>query len=113
MPAFVLAAAMQARGTQFTFWFAIFAVLIGEDQRIVLANHFILGVAEDQRSARVPIDYQALFIKQDDGEVMGALRDQAHALLTLAQAFFGCAAFGDINERQHGAIDILLAGPVR
>ncbi|PAV93345.1 hypothetical protein WR25_21726 [Diploscapter pachys] len=113
MPALVLATTVQAGTAQFALGQATGPVLLGEDQLVMMAEHLILAIAEDQRGAGVPVGDQALLIKQDDGEIMGTLGDQAHALLALAQAFLGGAALADVDEGQHGAVDVALAGPIR
>ena len=54
-----------------------------------------------------------MVIEDDDGKVMGALGNQTHALLAQAQFLFGLTPLGDINEGQHGAINVVFTGAVR
>ncbi|MNG41370.1 hypothetical protein D3C84_1305160 [compost metagenome] len=50
-----------------------------------------------------------MLVEDDDGEVVRALGHQAHALLAKAHIFFGLTAFGDVDERQDRAVDMVLA----
>ncbi|MNO52219.1 hypothetical protein D3C76_426350 [compost metagenome] len=113
VPAFVLAALIQARALQFALRHTVLAVFLGKDQLIMAAEHFVLGVAENQRGPGVPVGDQAMLVEQDDGEVVGALGHQAHAFFTQAHTLFRCVALADVDEGQHGAVDLLLAGPIR
>ena len=113
MPAFIFATPMFAGGAQFALRHASGAVFRGENQVVVSAQHLVLGVAEDQFGTGVPVGDGAMVIEDDDGKVMGALGDQAHALLAQAQFLFGLTPLGDINEGQHGAVNVIFAGAVR
>ena len=108
VPALVQAAAFLARAPQLFLRRPGGTVFGGENGEKRLANDFLRRIAKIALGTDVPAGDDALLIDGQNGVILGGFSGNSKPLLASAQPFLGLAQFGDIDKRQHDAINVVI-----